>query len=252
MSSAAGSETVACVGSSTTASKGTYRWMAELERRPQNRRFRFVNFGVGGDLSFNVVRRLRPVVDLRPDRVIVLIGTNDILADVFPSFRRVARVWKGLRSEPGVDAYRENLTVVARRLRRETNARVALSSLAPVGEDPHSRHPVQVRLNELFAAYSGAVRDVCSREGADYIGFYEAFLDELHRAGIAKPFTRFSFPSFYRDYLIREAILRRSFDEIAELNGWRFHIDGVHLNTRGGRILTDVVQRFLDSPGAVL
>jgi hypothetical protein len=32
---------------------------------------------------------------------------------------------------------------------------------------------------------------------------------------------------------------------IADRNGWRFHIDGVHLNTVGGMIRTDVVQAFL-------
>jgi hypothetical protein len=43
-------------------------------------------------------------------------------------------------------------------------------------------------------------------------------------------------------------ILRRSFDQISQRNGWELHIDGIHLNTKGGRILTDVVQQFLDSP----
>ena len=242
-------ETVACVGSSTTASKGTYRWIAELESRPQNGRFRFVNMGVGGDLSFNVVRRLRPVIAVQPDRVIILIGTNDILASVFPNFRRVVRVWKGLPAEPTAQRFGENLELITRRLRRETDARIALSSLAPVGEDPHSVDAVQSRLNELFAAYNGAIREVSSREGTDYIGFYEAFQAELESSKTAKSFTRFTFASFYRDYLVREMILRRSFDEISRINGWEFHIDGVHLNTRGGRILTEAVQRFLDSPG---
>jgi lysophospholipase L1-like esterase len=73
-------ETVACLGSSTTASRGTYKWIDELQERPHNERFRFVNLGVGGDLSFNTVRRLDKVIDIRPGRVIVLIGTNDILA----------------------------------------------------------------------------------------------------------------------------------------------------------------------------
>ena len=108
---------------------------------------------------------------------------------------------------------------------------------------------VQSRLNDLYAAYNGAIREVSSRERTDYIGFYEAFQDELESSKTAKPFTRFSFPSFYRDYLVREMILRRSFDEISRSNGWEFHIDGIHLNTRGGRILTNAVQRFLDSPG---
>ncbi len=243
-------ETVACVGSSTTAAKGTYPWIRELEGRPRNARFRFVNFGVGGDLSFHAVRRLRRVAAARPDRVIVLIGTNDVLATVFPNFRRVVRAWKGLPEEPTAKAFRRNLELIARRLRVETGARIALSSVAPVGEDPASEHPVQARLNALCAEYGRVVREVASREGAEYVGFHEAFLDELARAKTAKPFARFSFAAFYRDYLVREMILRRSFDEIARTNGWEFHIDGVHLNTRGGRILTDAVQRFLDLPGA--
>ena len=82
-----------------------------------------------------------------------------------------------------------------------------------------------------------------------YIALYEVFRDQLDLAKTAKPFTRFSFASFYRDYLVREMILRHSFDEISRINGWEFHIDGIHLNTRGGRILTEAVQRFLDSPG---
>ncbi|MDT5257735.1 MAG: hypothetical protein QOD10_2815 [Mycobacterium sp.] len=241
-------ETVACVGSSTTASKGTYRWINELQSRPRNDRFRFVNLGVGGDLSFNIVRRLHRVIEIQPDRVIILIGTNDILASVFPNFRRVVRLWKGLPDEPTAQRFRDNLSLITQKLRQETDARIALSSLAPVGEDPHSVDPVQSRLNDLYAAYNGAIREVSSRERTDYIAFYEAFRDELESSKTAKPFTRFSFPSFYRDYLLREMILRRSFDEISRSNGWEFHIDGIHLNTRGGRILTEAVQRFLDSP----
>jgi lysophospholipase L1-like esterase len=241
-------ETVACVGSSTTAAKGTYPWIAELQSRAQNGRFRFANLGVGGDLSFNIVRRLPRVIAAQPDRVIILIGTNDILAGVFPNFRRIVRVWKGLSDEPTAQRFRDNLGLITQKLRQETDARIALSSLAPVGEDPHSVDPVQSRLNELFAAYNGAIREVASREGTDYIGFSEAFQDALESSKTAKPFSRFSFPSFYRDYLVREMILRRSFDEISRRNGWEFHIDGIHLNTRGGRILAEAVQRFLDSP----
>jgi lysophospholipase L1-like esterase len=241
-------ETVACLGSSTTASKGTYKWIAELQKRPQNRRFRFVNMGVGGDLSFNVIGRLQRAISVRPDRVVILIGTNDILASVFPNFRRLARVWKRLPDEPSPGRFADNLELITCRLQHETNARVALSSLAPVGEDLQSTNAVQSRLNELFADYNRVIRDTAASKGLDYIPFYEFFQEELDRVKSAKPFTRLSFPSLYRDYLFRQLILRRSFDEIARMNGWEFHIDGIHLNTKGGTILTEVVQRFLDSP----
>jgi lysophospholipase L1-like esterase len=240
------SETVACLGSSTTASRGTYKWIDELERRPENARFRLINLGVGGDLSFNTVRRLDRVIALRPDRVIVLIGTNDILASVFPNFRRFVRVWKRPSEEPSPARFEENLSIIVRRLQQEANARVGLSSLAPLGEELCSRHPVQARLNELIATYNGIIGEAASIGSAAYIPFYEAFQRRLART-TTKPLTSFSFASFYRDYVFREMILRQGFDEIARRNGWEFHIDGIHLNTQGGRILTETVQQFLDS-----
>jgi lysophospholipase L1-like esterase len=241
-------ETVACLGSSTTAAKGTYNWIDELVKRPQNSRFRFVNFGVGGDLSFNIARRLDPVIRMAPDRVIVLIGTNDILASVFPNFRRFTRAWKRVSQDPSPAHFKDNLERITHRLQQATHARIALSSVAPVGEALRSSDAVQLRLNDLVAAYNGIIADVSRSSGSYYIAFYECFCDQLTRSAIAKPFTRFSFAAFYRDYLFREMILRRSFDQISQRNGWELHIDGIHLNTKGGRILTDVVQQFLDSP----
>jgi lysophospholipase L1-like esterase len=240
-------ETVVCLGSSTTASKGTYKWIDELDKRPQNKRFRFVNLGVGGDLSFNTVGLLDRVIALQPERVIVLIGTNDIMASVFPNFRRFVRVWKRLSDEPSPARFEENLYFIVRKLQLGANPKIGLSSLAPLGEDPHSRDPVQVRLNDLIAAYNGIIANVASNERTDYIPFNECFQAQLARARTRKAFTHFAIGSFYRDYVFREMILRKSFDEISRLNGWEFHIDGVQLNSRGGRIIVEVVQQFLDS-----
>ncbi len=241
-------EIVACLGSSTTAAKGTYKWIDELASRPQNSRFRFVNFGVGGDLSFNTTRRLDPVLRAAPDRVIVLIGTNDILASVFPNFRRFTLAWKRVPREPSPAEFKGNLELITHRLQQATRATIALSSVAPVGEALRSNVAVQSRLNDLVVAYNGIIADVSRSSGTYYIPFFECFREQLAHSAIVKPFTRFSFAAFYRDYLFRELILRRSFDQIAQSNGWEFHIDGIHLNTKGGRILTDVVQQFLDSP----
>jgi lysophospholipase L1-like esterase len=240
-------ETVVCLGSSTTASKGTYKWIDELDKRPQNKRFRFVNLGVGGDLSFNTVGLLDRVIALQPERVIVLIGTNDIMASVFPNFRRFVRVWKRLSDEPSPARFEENLYFIVRKLQLGANPKIGLSSLAPLGEDPHSRDPVQVRLNDLIAAYNGIIANVASNERTDYIPFNECFQAQLARARTRKAFTHFAIGSFYRDYVFREMILRQSFDEISRMNGWELHIDGIHLNSKGGRILAEAVQQFLDS-----
>ena len=128
----------------------------------------------------------------------------------------------------------------------EADAHIGLSSLAPLGEEASSSHPIQARLNELLTTYNEIIGEAASTGSTDYIPFHEAFQHRLAQTTRTKPFTHFSFASLYRDYIFREMILRQSFDEISRSNGWQFHIDGIHLNTNGGRILTECVQKFLN------
>jgi len=238
-------EIVVCLGSSTTAARGTLNWIKELEKRPQNNKFHYINSGVGGDLTYNALQRLPKVISLHPDKVIILIGANDILASVFKNAHRFFIGWKHLPSEPSPSWFHQNLQKIVKELKSKTSAKIAIASLAQVGEDPNSKDPAQQKLNTLFEEYSQIIRDIATQEHVSYIPFYE----EFHKAIVASPgraFTKFSFLSFYRDYILREYILRHSFDEIAKMNGWKYHIDGVHLNTLGGLLLTNLVQEFLD------
>jgi hypothetical protein len=41
--------------------------------------------------------------------------------------------------------------------------------------------------------------------------------------------------------------LRKSPAEVARINGWRFHTDGVHVNSRGGIIVADLIQEFIET-----
>jgi len=68
---------------------------------------------------------------------------------------------------------------------------------------------------------------------------------ELIKASPGKEFTSFTILPFYRD-IYRQRILRKSNDEIADMNGWRFHRDGIHLNTRSGIVLAGRVQEFIE------
>jgi len=239
-------EIIACVGSSTAAAKGVFNWLKELEKRPQNKHFTFVNRGVGGDVAYSTLQRLPKTIALRPDRVILIIGANDILDQVFPNVQRFLGGWKKLPEKSSPEWSRQNLEAIVRELKAKTSARIALTSLGLVGEDPKSTNAKQIELNTLYAEYASIIKDVAEKAGVDYIPFYEKFQMAIE-ADPGKSFTEFKFRLFYRDYLWREYILRHSFDAIAKMNGWKFHIDGVHLNTRGGMILADVVQEFLDT-----
>jgi lysophospholipase L1-like esterase len=234
---------VACLGASITEAKGSFDWIDELTHRPENARFRLHNLGVGGDLAYSALRRLSRVVALRPDLVVVAVGWNDILTSVFPNARRFIGAWKRLPADPSPTWYGVNLRTIVRELHARTRARVGLVSPSEMGENPLSSNPVQRELNELFAGYRDIVEQTANDEGADYLPFYE----RLHEQIVAEPgqdFTALRFRAMYGN-AFRQYLLRQSLDEIARRNGWRFHVDGLHLNRRGGMILTDVVQQFL-------
>ena len=247
MTTAQKTEVVACLGSSSTAGQGqAFGWIDELAARPENARFNFKNLGVGGDFAFDARKRVPAVVATKPDRIVVLIGANDVLAMVFPNVQRFLGGFMKRHPQAASFAwFKENLAAILRHLKAETNARIAISSLGPIGEAPASIDPNQRRLNDLIAQFSTAIREAASQYGTAYIPFYEE-LSAAIAASPGKALTGFRFLPIYGDTL-RFYVLRQTSDQIAAANGWKFHVDGVHLNRRGGMIIAGLVQEFLDS-----
>lgn len=234
---------VACLGSSSTAGKGqAFDFIGELKRRPRNSRFHFRNFSVGGDLAYNALQRLPDVLACRLQKVVVWVGANDVLALASPKVRRFFRMSKHLPVEPSPEWFRENIHAIAHRLKKETPDSAAFCSLPPIGEDPTSAVAFQSELNRRIEEYSEAIRDIALKEDVGHIPLYEAMLAQI-RASPGRAFTSLRFLPFYRD-AFRVFVLGKTPDEVAQLNGWRFHSDGVHLNRRGGIIAADLIQQF--------
>jgi lysophospholipase L1-like esterase len=236
---------VACLGSSSTAGKGqAFNWIIELQRRLGERRVVFRNFGVGGDLAYNALQRLSDVIASHPKKIVVLIGGNDVLALVSAKARRFFRISKRLPRDPSPEWFRENLRAIVLRLTGETSAVIALCSLPPIGEDPESGNPFQSELNRRIEEFSAIIREIARQEGADYVAVYETIVAQIKKSP-GRAFTEFEFLSFYRD-AFRTLVLRKSPDEVARINDWRFHSDGIHLNSRSGLIVADLVQKFIE------
>ena len=89
------------------------------------------------------------------------------------------------------------------------------------------------------------IREVAEQTTCAYLGIYEALLAHI-RVSPGRALTSFRFLPFYRD-AFRVLVLKKSPDEVAGINGWRFHTDGVHLNSRGAMIAAELVQGFVDS-----
>lgn len=240
-----GTTIVACLGASATAAIGSYDWIRDLAQRSHLASFRFYRFAEGGDLAYNGLGRLPDIIYCHPDDVIILLGENDVLALISKKVAQFDRLTKHLPSEPSPQWYRENMQAIVRRLKSDTTARIALCSLIPIGEDPGSVNPFQAEANRRIEEYNTILKDIAREEAVSYLPLYER-LHELILASPGRAFTSFNFLPFYRD-VFRQFILHKSHDEIGRLNGWRFHRDGIHLNSRSGKLLADLVQEFIST-----
>jgi lysophospholipase L1-like esterase len=236
---------VACLGASATEAIGSYDWIRDLAQQPGNAAWRFYRFAEGGDLAYNGLGRLPAIINGHPDYVIVLLGDNDVLALLSKKHSQFVRLTKHLPGQPSPKWYRETMQAIVRRLKSETKAAIALCSLIPIGEDPGSSNPFQAEANQLIEEYSAILKDIAQVEAVSYLPLYER-MHQLILASPGRPFTSFDFLPFYRD-AFRQFVLHKSHDEIGQLNGWRFHRDGIHLNSRSGKLLADLVQEFLST-----
>jgi lysophospholipase L1-like esterase len=163
-----------------------------MKRRPRNANYRFCNFGVGGDLSYNALRRVSDVLACGPDKVVVWVGANDVLMSVSDTVRRFFRVLKDLPAEPSPEWFRENISAIVDRLKNESSARVALCSLFPIGEAPASTNPFQSELNRCLEEYSAIIKSVATEQGVSYIPLHESMLAQI-RASPGPAFNPFDF-----------------------------------------------------------
>jgi len=235
--------TVVCVGDSNVCGQVSVSFVDLLRQRLSDDDFRFINDGVNGDLAYNVLLRLDAVVARQPDFVVILVGSNDVNATLSPGIRLGYRLWKRLPQDPLMEWYHSNMIRIVRLLKEKTSARMAITSPPVLGEDLASLP------NERIRAYCAILREIATREDVAYLPVHERQEEYLHQvphvAGRSHDAnSRVMWTSLFRHY-----VLRRSFDAIAEENGFVLTTEGLHLNGRGAAIVADEVESFLRAGG---
>jgi lysophospholipase L1-like esterase len=230
---------VVCVGDSLTRAQVSVDYVEMLASRDIGGSVSFTNAGVNGDLAFNVLQRLDSVIDMQPDAVSVLIGTNDANASLSEKNIRMMTRMKKLTRRPTIAWYSENLAAIVDRLATETSARIALLSLPVLGEELGSE---SVRRS---ADYSAVVKEIARTRKVTYLPLHERQVACLTASG-STPGTRF------RDGRILSAsaaaqhfMLRRSFDGISRRRGLQLTTDLIHQNTSGAMLIADLIEQFL-------
>ena len=236
-------KTVVCFGASLTAGTVSFDYLQLLRAQPSLADYQFINHGVNGDLAWNGLQRLDAVIADRPDFVSILIGTNDVNATM--SERNLLRYksFNHLPTEPTIEWYEENMTRIVQRLKRETEARLVLLSLAVIGED------LEHEANRKINLYNEVIRRVAKSENTAYLPLHErmvAYLRE-HEGDRAHLPPRLE----YRDGLhntgnaVALHNMGLSWDEVSRRNGLLVTTDCLHLNSVGGGMIAGLIEGWL-------
>ena len=244
-------KTVVCFGASLTAGRVSFDYVELLRSRPSLAEYGFLNRGVDGDLVWNGLQRLGDLISERPDAVSILIGTNDVNATLSERNLLRYRAFNHLPVDPTIGWYEENLRAIVTRLKAGTGARLALLTLAVIGED------LDHEVNRKVLQYNEVIRRVARDEKTACLPLHErmvAYLRE-HEAGREGLPARLA----YRDGLVNvgNAIALHatglSWDEVSRRNGLLLTTDCLHLNSIGGGMIADLIEGWLlgnDEPDA--
>lgn len=179
-----------------------------------------VNAGHNGDTCAKLLARIEPVLACKPDAVVVETGGNDALQD--KSAKDFAR----------------DLTALVDRLQL-SGAQLALCSFQVTGDD------LTTPLNRRLGEYTQVLRTLATERKLGYLPLRERMLAELqdHPGGSAWNGNL----GMVLSSTLERHLLRRSVDEQSRRRGFLFNPDGLHLNTRGSRLLSEVIVEFLET-----
>lgn len=230
---------VVCAGDSITHGMVSANYVDLLRARFAPQGYAFINAGINGNLAYNVLHRLNEIIACQPTVVTLLVGTNDVNATLTPALTKMYINQQKLPQPATPDWYRQNVETLIDRLQAEAQARIAILSLPPLGEDLDSV------ANQRVREYSATLREIAAAKQVAYLPLNER-LTELLPANLTPPPYTASL-NLAGVAAFKRFILRRSWDSIATEHRLTLLTDHIHLNDRAAAVLADLIGEFLTS-----
>jgi acyl-CoA thioesterase I len=234
-------QVVVCAGDSITEGVWSANWIGLVQRDLRSRGHLLVNAGWSGFLTHSLLRELDAVIECRPDIVVVMVGTNDVMASMSEAWRESYRRQEP-PTHPTLETYRTWLDQIVRRLRTETSARVALLDLPPIGEDLDSEWNRQVR------SFNEVIREIAATYDVTVLLLHQRLGGLIRALSTAEPFDGTT--REIKSAMLQRLVLRRRWDKISDRGGRAVLTDNVHLNDRAAREVAALVRGFLDEAAA--
>ena len=232
---------IACIGDSLTHGNIGDCWVETLHNEfPEDI---FLNEGINGDVVWQVQQRLEPILACKPDIVILMIGSNDVMASFNKKSGESYRLNNKLPEVPTFKSYQKLLPKLIDSL--STISKIAICTLPPIGENKDSI------VNNHVNKFNKFIELTAKNKNITLLPVSKLLREDLSIRNYPSrsDYDPSTLPIIRRIYggAVQHYIFKKSWDEVAKSKGQWILFDQVHLGERGAKIVFNIVKKYISS-----
>jgi lysophospholipase L1-like esterase len=232
---------IACIGDSLTHGNIGDCWVETLHNEfPEDI---FLNEGINGDVVWQVQQRLEPILACKPDIVILMIGSNDVMASFNKKSGESYRRNNKLPEVPTFESYQKLLPKLIDSL--STISKIAICTLPPIGENKDSI------VNNHVNKFNKFIELTAKNKNITLLPVSKLLREDLsiRTYPSRSDYDPSTLPIIRRIYggVVQHYIFKKSWDEVAKSKGQWILFDQVHLGERGAKIVFNIVKKYISS-----
>jgi len=231
---------VACIGDSLTHGNLGVCWVDMLRKYfPKDV---FLNEGVNGELACQVIQRIEPILECKPDIAILMIGSNDAMGSFDKESGERYMLRNKLSELPTLENYKKLLPDLIDYL--SVVARVAICTLPPIGEQHDSE------INKYVYKFNDFITKTAQEKNVSLLNVSDLMWEELDKR--TYPVINNYNPKISliaRRMLggcIQHYIFKKTWDKVGESKGQWLLFDQIHLGERGARVMYGTIKKFIN------
>ena len=232
---------IACIGDSLTHGNIGDCWVETLRNEfPEDI---FLNEGINGDVVWQVQQRIAPILALKPDIVILMIGSNDAMASFNKKSGQRYKRNNKLPEVPTFESYQKSLLKLLDNL--SSVSKIAICTIPPIGENKDSI------VNNHVNKYNKFIELTAKKKNIALLPVSKLLRDDLSTRTypFRSDYDPSTLPIIRRIYggAVHHYIFKKSWDEVAKSKGQWILFDQIHLGERGAKIVFNIVKKYISS-----
>ena len=231
---------IACIGDSLTHGNIGQSWVDYLREEFPNDIF--LNEGINANTTWQVLQRLEPIFECKPDLVILMIGTNDALGsfDIDSGLRYKKN--NNLPEVPSFKKYKEQLLELIEKI--GIQSKIAICTLPPIGENVNSE------VNKHVNLFNDYIKLIANQKKLSLLPVSDALWSDINSRTypIKLEYNSKAMPLLMKRILggiFHYYLFKKSWNDISRAKGQWILFDQIHLNERGAEIVYKLAKDFI-------